>query len=183
MNALGPEGRFTFEVVPLADGTALGRTIYATHQVLVLLDQNALVVKQRAIRLTGQQGDYLALDGKLPGLAVLDGEPPSFVSFTPQALPQPLELPRAREVLPCRGPKPPRSLTVFTFDEGRLGWNQATNEESFGMLEVTPRAACLRGAQALSPVWAKVTARGAALGGAAQGAHRVAPVTCVRESR
>ena len=183
MNALGPEGVFSFEAIPLPNGTVLARTIYPSHQVLILLDEDAAVVKRRAVKLTGQQGDYLALNGQKPGLAVLDDEPPTFISLTPQEVPTPLELPKSRVALPCRGATQPRSLTVFTFDEAQLGWNQSAANESYAVLEVTPRSACLRAAVALSPVWAKVTPRGAALGGTVQGAHRAIPAICTHGSR
>ena len=76
-----------------------------------------------------------------------------FISITPQAAPQPRELPKSRVALPCRGPTPPRSLTVFTFDEARLGAQP-----------------CLGQSHAAG--------RGTALG-----AHHAIPVKCLHESR
>ena len=179
------ESSLPFEAVPLANGRVLGRVLYSTHQVLLVLDKNAAVVVQRAIKLTGQQGDYLALNGKEPGLAVLDDDAPSFVSLAPQAAPQPLALPKARLALPCQGPTPPKNLQIFAFDEAPLAWDTEFSEDrttptSFGVLEVTPGSACLRGVVVNSLIAAKLTAQNGALRGTASGQHRAVPVLCNR---
>jgi hypothetical protein len=185
--SLFPEAFASLEVVPLPQGGALGRTVYDRHQLLFVLDAWGAVVEQRAVTLTGQERDFLALWQNRAGLVILDEGAESFVSLTPRSTPQPLLLPRSKTVTECRGPTPPDAATIFAFDEPDLAWETAFfggagHPTSFGELELTSKAACLRRVVVAAPVSARLAPQTRVLRGPALGRRASSELVCRPEA-